>query len=335
MKDKHLNDNLTLGRTSGPYSVAFTVTGKCNYKCKHCYNNSGDDFYNDVSDEQLLKITDQICELRPISVCLCGGEPLIRGDVIYTIIKKLSSCCGIVNIVSNGSLINNIVLDKLKACGINTIQISLDGDTPFLHDNLRMRSGAFNHAIEAIRLSATKGFRVAVSCCPSKLNKLAIKRTCKLVKLMGANEFRLMPLILMGRGENLSSLKLNADEYLTLQQELEKLKRQYNDSKFSVSWGDPLDHLFRMPHNAKIGMSTYSMEIRNDGKLTVSTYLPIIVGDLNKHTLKEYWYAGYNTIWGNENVIKYIKSISSTSQFNNFIPKPYQGKDIEIQLIKE
>ena len=331
--DEKNNKRITWGECSGPYSVAFTITSKCNFYCRHCYNNSGEDIYEDLSDAELLKVAEQICELNPMSVCLCGGEPLIRGRVVYEIVKRLASECGIVNIVTNGSTVNERVLEDLKVCGVNTIQISLDGDSPFPHENIRMKRGAFTMAINAIRLSAKKGFRVAVSCCPSKLNKGTIEGVCKLVKGLGANELRLMPLILMGRGENMSRLKLDADEYLLLQQQLEMLKKKYQDSCFSISWGDPLDHLFRMPQNSNNNMSSYSMEIRSDGKLSVSTYLPIVVGDVKKHSLREYWEAGYKDIWGNNEVKRYISSLYSTNQFNSFKPKPYKGEDIEIDLI--
>ena len=323
-----------LDKLSGPFSVAFTVTSKCNYKCRHCYNNSGDDLYSELSDEELMDIAEQISETRPMSVCLCGGEPLIRGDVIYKIIKKLSSNCGIVNIVSNGYLITENVLEKLREAGINTIQISLDGNNAFLHENTRLFPGAFEKATNAIGLATKKGFKVAVSFCPNKLNIYKIEETCKLVKDLGANDFRVMPLILMGRGKSMVNLKPSPDEYLWLQQIISRLKDKYQEDDFIVSWGDPLDHLSRMPENNRNSMNTYSVEIRSDGKLLLCNYLPIVVGDLRKHRLVDYWYAGYNNIWGNKELQPYINGFYSAEQFETFQPEPYTGKDIVHDLIE-
>ena len=340
MKNIHQNvlkermKNANLNKLSGPFSVAFTVTNKCNYRCRHCYNNSGEDFYKELSDDELLVLARQIGEVKPMNVCICGGEPLVRGEVIYDIIKELSAKCGIVNIVTNGYLITEDVLDKLKSAGINTIQISLDGNNAFLHENMRLISGAFDKAINAISMAAKKGFKVAVSFCPNKLNIYKIEETCKLVKELGANDFRIMPLILMGRGKNMVNMKPTADEYLWFQQNISKLKEKYQDDDFVISWGDPLDHLTRMPENNKNNMNTYSVEIRSDGKLLLCNYLPIVVGDLMKHTLKEYWYAGYNNIWGNKKVQPYINNLYSTEQFNSFEPEPYTGCDIVLDLIE-
>lgn len=81
--------NANLDKLSGPFSVAFTVTNKCNYRCRHCYNNSGQNIYRELTDDRLINIARQISELKPMNVCLCGGEPLIRGKVIYDIIHFL------------------------------------------------------------------------------------------------------------------------------------------------------------------------------------------------------------------------------------------------------
>lgn len=322
-----------LDRMSGPFSVAFTVTNKCNYKCRHCYNNSGENFYYELSDTELMEIAEQINELKPMNVCLCGGEPLIRGEIIYDIIKLLSKECGVVNLVTNGYLINDNVLDRLKNAGINTIQISLDGNSAFLHENMRLINGAYDKAINAIDRAVHKGFKVAVSFCPNKINIYKIEETCKLVKDLGADDFRIMPLILMGRGKSMINLKPSAEEYLWLQQKIKLLKDKYQNPHFIITWGDPLDHISRMPANNKNKMNTYSAEIRSDGKLLVCNYLPIVVGDLRKHTLKEYWNAGYSEVWGNKKVVSYFSNIYSTEQLGNFVPEPYTGKDIVIDLI--
>ena len=252
---------------------------------------------------------------------------------IYDIIKELASNCGIVNIVSNGYLLTEGVLLDLKNAGINTIQVSLDGNNTFLHENMRLISGAFKKAIEAIRRASEKGFKVAVSFCPNKLNIYKIEETCKLVKELGSNDFRVMPLILMGRGKSMVNMKPSPDEYLWLQQKISKLKDLYQDEDFVISWGDPLDHLTRMPENNKNSMNTYSVEIRSDGKLLLCNYLPIVVGDLNKHSLKDYWHAGYNNIWGNNKLQPYISNLYSTEQFSSFCPEPYTGRDIVYDLI--
>jgi MoaA/NifB/PqqE/SkfB family radical SAM enzyme len=137
----------------------------------------------------------------------------------------------------------------------------------------------------------------------------------------------------MGRGSSMINLKPSADEYLWLQQTICELKKCYQDENYLITWGDPLDHLSRMPENNRNRMNTYSVEIRSDGKLLLCNYLPIVVGDLLKHKIKEYWNAGYNNIWGNKKLQNYVNNLYSTEQFRTFEPEPYTGKDIVVDLI--
>lgn len=328
-------NGLDLESVTSPASVAFDITSKCNYRCRHCYNNSGDNIFEDMTDAQLLDVARQIAEVQPMGVCLCGGEPLIRGDVVFEIIKIISASCGGVNIVSNGWLVTPEICRKLKESGTGVIQISLDGDTAFTHEITRMMPGAYEKALNAIRVATECGLQAIASFCPNKLNYKYFPDTAELVKSLGGTELRSMPLILMGRGCSMKELQLSPDEYLEFQQIVKNTEKYYENDSFHIEWGDPIDHLYRMPNNSEIGFNSFSMEIRADGKLLVSSYLPIVVGDLKRHSIKEYWEAGYKKIWSNPEVKKYIDGIYSTEQYSNFEPKAYCGKDIEIDLITE
>ncbi|HAP8311614.1 TPA: radical SAM protein [Enterococcus faecium] len=65
----------------GPSQISIDVTYKCNFRCKHCYNASGGDncfMDNELTDDELLELTKDICNLKPYNICFCGGETLLR-----------------------------------------------------------------------------------------------------------------------------------------------------------------------------------------------------------------------------------------------------------------
>lgn len=318
----------------GPLIVSFTVTRKCNFNCLHCFNCSGSSIENDLSDEQLYGIAMQISEVKPSTVCICGGEPILRKNIVYKIIKQLSNHCGAVNMVSNGYLITQDIINQLKENGLLTLQISLDGDTPFLHDNFRGRSGSFKMVQKAIEFGVKSQLNMAISFIPNRLNYKSFSNVCKLCYELGVSDVRVMPLIPMGRGSNIKELLLNPEEYIILQQNIIELKEEYVNLGMNVEWGDPIDHLYRMPKNDKAGIKTYSMDILNGGDLAVTCYLPIIVGNLLKHSLKDYWNAGYSNIWGNKSVVEYVSKIENIYDFDKFEPRPYSGDIIYMDLIE-
>jgi len=312
----------------------FDITTACNYKCLHCYNNSGKKVYDELSDKEIVDVANQVAAMHPKSVCLCGGEPMMRAN-IFDIIRILAPSVGAVNMVSNGSLLNKEKIKKLKDSGINSIQISLDGINEMQHDTFRGYSGAFKQAVNAIKLIKESGLQVLVSFIPNKLNHISINEYFELVHSLGVNSARVMPLIPIGRGSTIDSLLLNAEEYIELQLQIEKNKIKFNSLGMQVEWGDPLDHMFRFPNNEVEGLKNIQYDIKANGNIQVSAYLPVIVGNVRKHSLQYYWINGYNNIWYNEEMKKYLKKIETIYDINELEPKPYAGDYYYIEIDKE
>lgn len=301
---------------SSPISISIDITNKCNLKCLHCFNNSGTKRENELSENELKSVIKQIADMKTCYVCLCGGETLCC-PYVYDIIEILHGNTGSVNMVSNGFLITEETITKLINSGLDLLQISIDGFTDVEHDTFRGRRGAFQKAINAVKLSVKYGLTTAVSCCPNKLNYTSISNLIDYCYELGATSFRIMPLIPMGRGSAIENLLLSEEEYFNLKQLLTRKKNDYLQTNYRIEWGDPLDHLKRMPANSQIGYPTYMMMIRSNGDITMTPYLPITVGNVREHTLQEYWDAGFKDIWRNESIIKYISSIETITDLGN------------------
>lgn len=49
-------------------SVAIDITNKCNFRCLHCYNYSGEhNRESEMSDQEILNIINEICDYQPDS----------------------------------------------------------------------------------------------------------------------------------------------------------------------------------------------------------------------------------------------------------------------------
>lgn len=127
------------------------VTYRCNFECQIC------DFWKDDYDktrELSLKdveiISKKLSELGTIIVSLAGGEPLIRKD-LYQII-------GILNknhfpiLITNGWYINEENSKAILRAGLQEISVSVDYANPAKHDTQRGAPGAFDKAINALKL---------------------------------------------------------------------------------------------------------------------------------------------------------------------------------------
>lgn len=70
------------------------------------------------------------------------------------------------------------------------------------------------------------------------------------------------------------------------------------------------------------------MDVKSNGDIGVSAYFPISVGNCQKHSLKEYWNAGFNKIWQNEKIISMVKNVQNITDFNKIAD--YEVIDIDI-----
>lgn len=325
-----------LTKLKGPIAVALDLTTKCNLKCVHCFNDSGikEENNNDMNDEEIINVAKQIADMHPQSVCLCGGETLCREN-IYEIAEIIGKNVGSLNMVSNGFIMTDEKIKRLKKYNMRQVQISLDGINKFQHDTFRGVCGSFDRAVNAIKLLKKNNIEmISVSFVPNKLNYKDIEKYIDFCYELGVNNVRIMPFIPSGRGKTLGrALMLDEMEYFKLQRSIFRQKKKY-EVKLNIEWGDPLDHMRRMPSNANIGLNTYCMEIKSNGELTVTTYLPIVVGNVKKHSLQEYWDRGYNKIWGNKDIIKQIDRIQNIYDFDNFTPRPYSGEKLYFEIIK-
>ena len=316
--------------SNGPLGIGFDVTTKCNCHCMHCYNNSGKPLKNELSDDEVIGVAKQIASFRPVYVCLCGGEPLLRKNII-DVVRELKPHCGCVNMVSNGYLANEHKLKELKDAGLYLIQFSLDGFDAFQHDSLRRLQGSFNSVVNAIKNAIKVGLNVVVSFSPNKLNYKTFVKYVEFCSSLGITNIRSMPLIPMGRGAAMGPLLLSSEDYVVYQQSIIKAKKLYPN--INIEWGDPLDHIRRMRSNAQSGIYTYSMEIKANGNIGFSTYIPIFVGNVRKHTLQDYWRAGFDFIWRNDKIYNKIKHIEDIYDFDKFVPRPFSGEYIYMDLI--
>ena len=140
------------------HSVHWSVTGKCNYRCKHCYMSAPDVNAYQISHEAAMKIIDQLAECGVMSVELTGGEPLIRDDILDLIDALTERGIIVTQIYSNGALVNKKFLTELQNRNLHPLFVmSYDGVDGW-HDWLRGVNGAEELVNRAFELCRDMGF---------------------------------------------------------------------------------------------------------------------------------------------------------------------------------
>lgn len=124
-------------RIRPPFMVSYSITTKCNLKCKHCYSESVDQAAPDeLSTEEAFQLMDGLSKWGIGLLVIDGGEPLCRGDFLDVV--KYASSKGIrTTIGSNSTLIDEAMARKMLDAGVRSVAISVDGADAQTHDSFR------------------------------------------------------------------------------------------------------------------------------------------------------------------------------------------------------
>jgi len=164
--------------------IQWSITGKCNFKCKHCFQSAPHAVFGEPTLEQCFDLIKQMKECGILSVGITGGEPLIRKDFWQIIDALIEADIKVTTIYSNGWLINEALLDQFEKRNIKPAwQISFDGVG--CHDDFRGIPGAEEHAVKAIKLLISRGYRVGAAYSIYQGNKDAFVETMKFLGALG------------------------------------------------------------------------------------------------------------------------------------------------------
>lgn len=153
----------TIQNKNLPNLMSFAVNDACNAACKHC------SFFEGVHNPsrrvltlpEAQKLIFDAQELGVSVINFVGGEPLLRADlpeIIRCVDKELSTTV----LFTNGSLLSERARE-LRAVGLDSVYVSLDGPTAEIHDTFRRKPGLFQKCVEGISAAKRLGYSVGIS----------------------------------------------------------------------------------------------------------------------------------------------------------------------------
>lgn len=118
----------------------------CNAKCKHCGSSAEKKKYEgELSTEEIKNAFKQIAndmDASNILINVTGGEPLVRKDLCEEMEYATNELGFHWGMTTNGILLNDENIEKLKKANMETISISIDG-LEKTHDTFRGVPGSY------------------------------------------------------------------------------------------------------------------------------------------------------------------------------------------------
>ncbi len=184
-----------------PFMVSYSITTKCNLKCKHCYSESVDQAaLDELSTEEAFQFMDDLSRWGIGLLIIDGGEPLCREDLLDVV--KYASSKGIrATIGSNGTLIDERMARKMLDAGVMSVAISVDAVDAQTHDSFRGMEGAFEQTFKGIEACRNTGLPFQFNTVIRKETLSQLEDMLRLAVDSGANAAEFFDLVAAGRAK--------------------------------------------------------------------------------------------------------------------------------------
>jgi radical SAM protein with 4Fe4S-binding SPASM domain len=278
---------LSLYRPQFPLHMVWLSTNACNARCVHCSSDSLKCFPDELSTSEAKQLFEDLASIGVVDLAVSGGEPFTRPDLF----ELLEHAVGLglrVGVGSNGSTIDDSVVERLAEIGIDRLQISIDG-TAATHDLARRWNGLYRRSAAAIERGIEAGLRVHVCFTVHALNYSEIDAVASACCQWGVSRLNVSRFVPTGRGD--ASLDLPPWQWRAVIEHVEEL-RQNPALKISTHLAQLVlvdEALACEPAFAgcQAGLAQGCIDAR--GNVMPCVMLPVVVGNIRERSLREIW----------------------------------------------
>lgn len=306
-----------------PTTAVWEITMGCNLRCGHCGSSCASPMPDELSTVEALKLCDDISELGMEWISLSGGEPTTRPDWDQ-LVKRLTSNGVKANLITNGWLMDEQLLDKAITAGVNIIAFSIDGLEP-THDMIRKKS-SFQRIMRALELMKERNIGPMVITTVNKKNLAELSRLKDILIEKGVRGWQVQIGFPMG---NLAENREWVLEPSQVDEVIDIAHQTMQEKRLEVIPGDCLGYyslkhieLLKMrtggcpPQSCTAGKGTFG--ILHNGDITACTSnrdRSFLAGNIRERSLREIWEDPASFAWNRTMKKEMIEGLCRTCRF--------------------
>lgn len=169
-----------------PLSGTFELSPLCNFSCRMCYVHKTAKEVSEHSRpmmkmKQWLEIAEEAKKKGMLYLLLTGGEPLLWPD-FWTLYEKLSEMGFLIDINTNGSLIDSAVIERLVNYPPRRVNITLYGGCDETYEALCGVKGMFDKVTKAVDMLIENNIQVKINISLTPYNVCDLEKIIKFAK---------------------------------------------------------------------------------------------------------------------------------------------------------
>ncbi len=300
----HPQHSSTHSYADQPMLVYWEMTQACGLACRHCRAEAVSNPHpNELTFEEGKDLLRQIAAFHNPTphLVFTGGDPLRRTDLFDLIdVARSLGISASITPSATGDLTYD-VLAKLKAHGIDSFGLSLDGSNAQRHEAVRGVEGCFDWTIAAARSAAALGVPIQINTLIAEETVDDIPAIFELLKTFPVMRWSLFFLIEVGRGKVLQPISSERGEQL-----MHWIYDQSKTAPFAMATTEaPSYRRVALTRMRQAGMVAADIErtpvfrgfgirdghgilfVSNQGDICPAGFLPLTLGNIRTHQLQD------------------------------------------------
>ncbi|MBQ7257272.1 MAG: radical SAM protein [Abditibacteriota bacterium] len=314
-----------------PVLSEIALTYKCNLACRFCYagcnckrepltlanakekfqetlkgisykstvgKTSSDTILKDMTTEEAKKVLHMIkFDAEVPSVSFTGGEPTLRKDLCELV--EYATEIGLrVNLISNGTMLTEDYINKLIDAGLKSAQISLEGGTAEVHDNLTQVKGSFEKTVNAVKLFLKTDVHVHTNTTLNQLNVPHVDELVEFISTLGTKRFS-MNLCIPTKSTVAADLSVT---YTDIAPVVDHIQKKAKELDIEFMWYSPTPYCIYNPVKSRLGGKSCAacdglLSVAPNGDVLPCSSLPKAVGNILKSGFEKVWEGKKASYW--------------------------------------
>ena len=278
-----------------PIAMLAELTHRCPLSCPYCSNPIEMARQDSELDTQTwARVFDEAARLGVLQLHLSGGEPASRRDLI-DLVSAARKAGLYTNLITSGIGLTERRLGDLDKAGLDHIQLSLQGTTPEMADEIGGYKGGYTRKMQVAQWIGEIGFPLTLNAVLHRRNLHQLPRAIEMAQEMGARRIEVATVQFHGW-----ALK-NRDGLMPTREQAQTASRIVAEARAALK-GQlvidyvPADYHDDFPKRCMGGWGTTGLNVTPDGQVLpchAAQTIPHLKFDrVHEKSLDDIWYNG-------------------------------------------